>query len=751
MKTPEQQAVAEQQSFKVAQTTQALPAPAGNGPGTKITANASGVVVLPSDAKIATIQASGGDLRIVLEDGRVFIVEGGVANPPSIQIDGQTILGSSLASVFGPIQEVQPAAGDASPPSSGSNFSTPTGSIDQAFQISGLLGTDAANASGDGDDDSETPFFDDVPVVNAQTAFTIDEDGIDGQSSEGTSGYTGQLDIAYGVNGANLIAPITFNPTTLTGFTSGGDPVVFTWDQASLTLTGSVNGNPVFVLQVTDPLTGAFTATLSGPFDHNGAGRDGLPVSLPFVVRDGNGTETPGVLSLTVNDDVPVAQDISGAMNENDAPIIVAVEGLGADFYAGADGLGSISLDTANATIVGPEGIVLSIPGLALVPASSTQFELAITPGSAFDVLAAGETATLTIPYVVVDGDGDSVTGNFIVTITGQNDGPVAVAVAGAASEDGPSIRVTANFSDIDVSDTHTFTVNAAETQGAVTNNNDGTFTYVANGAYEYLAAGETATDTFTYTVTDNNGASSTATVTITITGQNDGPVALAVAGGANEDGPSVTVSANYSDLDASDTHTFTVNTTVTQGSVTNNSDGTFTYSPNAAFEALAAGETATDTFTYTVTDNNGASSTATVTITITGQNDGPVALAVAGGANEDGPSVLVTADYSDLDTSDTHTFTVNTTGTQGSVTNNNNGTFSYAANGAYEYLAAGETATDTFTYTVDDGNGGSSTATVTITITGQNDGPVALAVAGGANEDGPSVTVSANYSDLDA
>ena len=102
---------------------------------------------------------------------------------------------------------------------------------------------------------------------------------------------------------------------------------------------------------------------------------------------------------------------------------------------------------------------------------------------------------------------------------------------------------------------------------------------------------------------------------------------------------PLITVAASFSDVDASDTHSFTVDTTGTLGSVVNNLDGTFDYDPNGAFEALAVTETATDTFTYTVDDGNGGTATETVTITITGQNDAPVALAVAGAADEDGPA----------------------------------------------------------------------------------------------------------------
>lgn len=52
-------------------------------------------------------------------------------------------------------------------------------------------------------------------------------------------------------------------------------------------------------------------------------------------------------------------------------------------------------------------------------------------------------------------------------------------------------------------------------------------------------------------------------------------------------------------------------------------------------------------------------------------------------------------------------------------------GDFVFDPNGAFDYLASGERATDTFTYQIDDGNGGIDVATVTIAITGINDSPV--------------------------
>ncbi|MBG6142444.1 VCBS repeat-containing protein [Labrenzia sp. EL_142] len=329
------------------------------------------------------------------------------------------------------------------------------------------------------------------------------------------------------------------------------------------------------------------------------------------------------------------------------------------------------------------------------------------------------------------------------------NTPPTAVAIT-ASSDENNAVLIHANFTDPDPFDVHTFSVDVTATLGSVTNNNDGTFAYDPGVNFDHLASGETAMDTFTYTVDDGNGGTSTQTVTVTINGQNDAPVAAAVTASADEDGSAVVIAGNFTDADTSDTHTFTVDTTATVGSVTNNNDGTFSYDPGSHFQNLAAGETTVDTFTYTVDDGNGGTSTQTVTVTINGQNDAPVAQAVSAATDEDTP-IAIAANFTDADTSDTHTFTVDTTGTAGNVTNNNDGTFSYNPGAALQYLQVGETATDTFTYTVDDGNGGTSTQTVTVTINGQNDAPVIDAITAVAEEDGPTIVLAPSFSDIDS
>ncbi len=73
-------------------------------------------------------------------------------------------------------------------------------------------------------------------------------------------------------------------------------------------------------------------------------------------------------------------------------------------------------------------------------------------------------------------------------------------------------------------------------------------------------------------------------------------------------------------------------------------------------------------------------------------------------------------------------TAAVGVTENGGSVTMYSDGSFEYTQpSGVYDYLAVGETATDTFSYRITDALGNEDTATVSITINGVNDAPIAI------------------------
>ncbi|WP_344953217.1 VCBS domain-containing protein, partial [Zobellella aerophila] len=196
-------------------------------------------------------------------------------------------------------------------------------------------------------------------------------------------------------------------------------------------------------------------------------------------------------------------------------------------------------------------------------------------------------------------------------------------------------------------------------------------------------------------------------------------------------------------------------------GSLTINSDGSYSYvvdESNAAVQALrVSGQTLTESFTYTLTDAGGLTDSATLTITLEGQNDTPVAHddsvtaveagGVANGSVGSAGTGNVLSNDTDVDGGDTKAVSAIRTGAEsgsgtagsvgtalagqyGSLTINSDGSYSYVvdeSNAAVQALrVSGQTLTESFTYTLTDAGGLTDSATLTITLEGQNDTPVA-------------------------
>src|SRR5260370_33735509 len=86
----------------------------------------------------------------------------------------------------------------------------------------------------------------------------------------------------------------------------------------------------------------------------------------------------------------------------------------------------------------------------------------------------------------------------------------------------------------------------------------------------------------------------------------------------------------------------------------------------------------------------------------------------------EDGPTTSTVVVEHAEDSLDSITrWSIGTAATLGTVTNNNNGTFSYnpTTSTAFETLQVGNTAIDTFTYTVTDNHGVTASATASVTV----------------------------------
>ncbi|MGH9456052.1 MAG: beta strand repeat-containing protein, partial [Thermoanaerobaculia bacterium] len=304
----------------------------------------------------------------------------------------------------------------------------------------------------------------------------------------------------------------------------------------------------------------------------------------------------------------------------------------------------------------------------------------------------------------------------FVDLVMNGNYAPAAVADSAGISEDTAApIDVLANDTDND-GDSLTIVSNTAPANGTALCSTT-TCTYTPNPDFF-------GSDSFTYTISDGF-ISSTATVSVTVAATNDPPVAANDSFSTTEDAP-LTVSApgvlaNDTDVESSVLTAVLVSGT-SNGTLSLNADGSFSYTPNADFSG-------SDSFTYKASDGTNVSNVATVTISVGVVDDPPTASPDSATTDSGVPvSINVLANDSDPD-SETLTLSSNTSPSNGSVSCSAAGVCTYTSN-------AGFSGTDSFTYTVTDGSG-SASSTVTIEVIGAcpNDVPPLLAPANGATE----------------
>jgi VCBS repeat-containing protein len=519
-------------------------------------------------------------------------------------------------------------------------------------------------------------------------------------------------------------------------------------------------------------------------------------VTANYTLTDDQGATANSTLTIIV-------------IGTNDAPHAVA------DTQAATEDAAVVNGSLATNDSDADDGATLSytlltpVAGLTLNANGSYSFNPA---NASYQSVAAGDTRILVASYRVTDQFGATGTSSLTITVTGVNDGPVAVvdtnsgdAVVAAGFHPGNTVfagdalaagNVLNNDTDIDSGDTKSVLAVAGDslnvgnavtgTYGSLTLLSDGSYTYTLDNGdadTQALGQGASATDQFTYTMQDNHGGTSTTTLTITVTGTNDAPVGVAdtnsgdavteaglnpgntaFAGDATASGNVLT---NDTDIDSGDSRTVSqVNgaslnvgnaVTGTYGSVTIASNGSYTYTlanADADTQALAEGETVTDQFTYTLVDADGATSSTTLTITVTGTNDAPVVQDVAVSASEDGLAVTASFAGDDVDSDDdgsTLTYSAPIGPSEGLVINNGDGTFSFDPATDFQDLALGETRDVTFGYVATDSHGAeSASGTITVTVHGANDAPTGSDDTDTATEDGAPVTGNVGTNDVD-
>lgn len=228
--------------------------------------------------------------------------------------------------------------------------------------------------------------------------------------------------------------------------------------------------------------------------------------------------------------------------------------------------------------------------------------------------LGKGATATDTITIHSADGTPHQVT----VTVNGTNDRPtISGTSSGAVIEQGlntagtPDATGSLTAADLDKSDTVTWAINQPQGQwGTLSIDQHGHWHYQLDnstgGAADKLSAGEHQSESFWITATDSAGATVPHKIVIDVQGSNDKPIVSAWTQlpAGKEDQP-VTIKASdllthASDVDSSDV-LHVANLQATHGSLTDNKDGTYTFTPDKDFNGEIR-------LTYDVVDGHGGS-----------------------------------------------------------------------------------------------------------------------------------------------
>ena len=415
-----------------------------------------------------------------------------------------------------------------------------------------------------------------------------------------------------------------------------------------------------------------------------------------FVYRlcDANGDCSTASVTITVNSvgDAPHAVDDQNVTPE-DTPVS-----------------GNASL---NDTPSGDGGNVWSLVG---INGGATRGTVTMTTSGVYTYTPkANSNGTDVFVYQIYDADGDGVIATVTLTVVPVNDLPLTEDDVVSTPEDTPLNGSVAGNDSPSGDGGNAWSlvgISGGATHGTVVMSTDGTYTYTPEANFN-------GTDEFTYHLCDVDGDCSVGSVTITVSPVNDLPVAVNDAAGTPEDTQlRGSVAGNDSPSgDAGNGWSLAgINGGAAHGTVTMNTNGTYTYTPSANFNG-------TDEFTYHLCDVNADCAAATVSVTVHSENDAPEAVNDENSTPEDTP---VSGDVSTNDTpSGDGGNGWSLVGTNGGALH---GTLAMNSAGSYTYTPrANYNGSDEFTYQLCDANGDCSVASVALTIIGVNDVPIAV------------------------
>jgi large repetitive protein len=604
----------------------------------------------------------------VLEDvGAVTLSGWATGISPGPADESTQSLSISLTAVNAALFSAQPAIDL----SNGALTFTPAANANGSTTVNYTLQDNGGTANG-GDDNTTGSFSITITPVNDPPTFTLGPDPFVVESSDPPTTYT-YTGWATGITRG----PANESTQSLTFTVIAAQPALFSVQPAINPATGTLTFTPA---------PGAYTNP---------------DTSVYVTLRDDGGTANGGIdsamgnFTITINDYPTTVDDPLSTIEDAEIPAASFV--LDNDF----DVVGGIDEGTLDITQQGSKGTAVVVDLLTQNPF------IEYLP-------APDEFGVDIVRYEICDHFGYCSIGRVNVQITAVNDPPEANddtyymlqnTTLSIAADQG----LLANDTDVEQGTILETSLTAIQIStppvGTLNANPDGSFSFTP--PLNYIGSVQ-----FTYRAFDGTLPSDdTATVTINVS-TNIPPIAQNDAYTLDEDTtldvPAPGVLANDSDPDGGPL-TAALESPPSHGALTLNSNGSFTYTPEANYYG-------TDSFTYRARDYLSGSLPATVTLTINPVNDPPVAnddfytlnlLSASQGGNLVAAFPGVLANDIDVDPDDVLVASLLTAPTIGTVVLDPDGSFVYIPDMDGEAV---------FTYQVSDGTATDS-ATVRITI----------------------------------
>ena len=450
--------------------------------------------------------------------------------------------------------------------------------------------------------------------------------------------------------------------------------------------TGTINvlandsdadGNTLSARIVTGAQHGTVSVNADGTFSYTPNADYFGSDSFSYIASDGMLQSNPALVKINVSavNDAPVARDLQVTLAEDSGQVIAV-----ASSDSEGDALQAIIVTQPShgKLVTQPDGSLLYTPEANYVGLDSFSYRLN-------------------------DGQADSNLALVALQLTAVNDAPVAQAdTAMVAQNTSIKLALLANDSDVENDSLRVVLVRQPE-HGTLEMHSDGSVSYTPTTGFKGV-------DSFSYQANDGSLDSNVVNVSLTVMTVNTAPLAQNDQASTPENqAVRINVLANDTDAEGGSLQVTQVGQAL-HGSVVLNSDGSFTYTPQANYSGV-------DSFTYRVNDGELDSALAQVSIHVSAVNHAPMAVDDSVQTEEDVPLIIhVLANDSDEDSSVL---------TSSLVLGPQHGTLVKNLDGSYRYTPHPDySGADSFTYKLSDGVLESRVALVSISVAAVADAP---------------------------